>query len=260
MPGVVDQDVDLAEGVDRGVDDPFGGARSRSRTRGTAPPVRPSPRSPRRRSWPGPRPCRRRAGRPRGRSRRPRRPGAASSRANSRPMPTARSGDDGHPVLQQHRGFSYVVCPTGGSVVDGLRRVLPPGPEYYRHRLSSSSRSSESRYAVASAPGVDPFAETEDQSALRSLAREVGRREVAPRARQGDVTGELPARGDQGHRRRRPLPGHHRRAVGRPRLGDVEASIVLEEIARHDVSTAICCQLAFNGPSRGIEHLGSRRA
>jgi alkylation response protein AidB-like acyl-CoA dehydrogenase len=39
-------------------------------------------------------------------------------------------------------------------------------------------------------------------------------------------------------------------------LGDVEAAIVLEEIARHDVSTAICCQLAFNGPSRGIEHLG----
>ena len=42
-------------------------------------------------------------------------------------------------------------------------------------------------------------------------------------------------------------------------LGDVEAAIVLEEIARHDVSTAICCQLAFNGPSRGIEHLGQRR-
>ena len=40
-------------------------------------------------------------------------------------------------------------------------------------------------------------------------------------------------------------------------MGDVEAAIVLEEIARHDVSTAICCQLAFNGPARGIEHLGS---
>lgn len=39
-------------------------------------------------------------------------------------------------------------------------------------------------------------------------------------------------------------------------LGDVEASIVLEEVARFDVSTAICCQLAFNGPARGIEHLG----
>ena len=39
-------------------------------------------------------------------------------------------------------------------------------------------------------------------------------------------------------------------------LGDVEASIVLEEIARADVSAAICCQLTFNGPPRGIEHLG----
>ncbi|HUA95841.1 MAG TPA: acyl-CoA dehydrogenase family protein, partial [Acidimicrobiales bacterium] len=40
-------------------------------------------------------------------------------------------------------------------------------------------------------------------------------------------------------------------------FGDVEASIVLEEIARYDVSSAICCQLAYNGPARGIEHLGS---
>ena len=39
-------------------------------------------------------------------------------------------------------------------------------------------------------------------------------------------------------------------------LGDVEASIVLEEIAVADVSSAICCQLTFNGPPRGIEHLG----
>src|SRR6202044_4120492 len=39
-------------------------------------------------------------------------------------------------------------------------------------------------------------------------------------------------------------------------LGDVEASIVLEEIARADVSSAICCPLTFNGPPRGIEHLG----
>ena len=32
---------------------------------------------------------------------------------------------------------------------------------------------------------------------------------------------------------------------------------MLEEVARHDVSAAICCQLAYNGPPRGIEHLGS---
>ena len=39
-------------------------------------------------------------------------------------------------------------------------------------------------------------------------------------------------------------------------LGDVEAAIVLEELARADVSAALCCQLTFNGPPRGIEHLG----
>ena len=33
-------------------------------------------------------------------------------------------------------------------------------------------------------------------------------------------------------------------------LGDVEASIVLEEICRADVSSAICCRLTFNGPPR----------
>jgi len=41
---------------------------------------------------------------------------------------------------------------------------------------------------VAHATGTDPFAETEDQAALRGLARDVARREVAPRAQQGDAT------------------------------------------------------------------------
>ena len=40
-------------------------------------------------------------------------------------------------------------------------------------------------------------------------------------------------------------------------MGDVEAAIVLEEIARVDVSSAILCQLVFNGPPRAIEHLGN---
>ena len=40
-------------------------------------------------------------------------------------------------------------------------------------------------------------------------------------------------------------------------MGDIEAAIVLEEIARVDVSSAILCQLVFNGPPRAIEHLGS---
>jgi alkylation response protein AidB-like acyl-CoA dehydrogenase len=40
-------------------------------------------------------------------------------------------------------------------------------------------------------------------------------------------------------------------------LGDIEAAIVLEELARADVSAAILAQLIFNGPPRAIEHLGT---
>jgi len=40
-------------------------------------------------------------------------------------------------------------------------------------------------------------------------------------------------------------------------MGDAEAAIVLEELARVDVSSAILCQLVFNGPPRAIEHLGN---
>lgn len=104
--------------------------------------------------------------------------------------------------------------------------------------------------------GSDPFAETDDQAALRQLARDIGTREVAPRAHEADVSGELPtdaltamAAADLF----RVTIGEKWGGLG---YGDVEASIVLEELARHDVSTAIVCQLAFNGPSRGIEHLG----
>jgi len=105
--------------------------------------------------------------------------------------------------------------------------------------------------------GVDLLAETEDQTALRELARSVAAREVAPRAGERDETGEVPfdaikalAAADLF----RVTIGEEWGGMG---MGDVEASIVLEEIARHDVSAAICCQLTFNGPPRGIEHLGS---
>ncbi len=100
------------------------------------------------------------------------------------------------------------------------------------------------------------MAETEDQAALRQLAREVAAREVGPSAAAGDETGEFP------HDAVKALAAADlfRITIGEQwggmGLGDVEASIVLEEVARFDVSTAICCQLAFNGPPRGIEHLG----
>jgi alkylation response protein AidB-like acyl-CoA dehydrogenase len=102
-----------------------------------------------------------------------------------------------------------------------------------------------------------PWEETEDQSALRELAREVAAREVAPRAAAHDESGEIPTEAIAGLAAAdlfRVTIGEQWGGLG---MGDVEAAIVLEEIARHDVSAAICCQLAFNGPPRGIEHLGS---
>jgi alkylation response protein AidB-like acyl-CoA dehydrogenase len=104
--------------------------------------------------------------------------------------------------------------------------------------------------------GTDPFAETDDQQALRALARDVGAREVGPRAHEADVTGDLSSDALKAMAAAdlfRVTIGERWGGLG---YGDVEASIVLEELARHDVSTAIVCQLAFNGPSRGIEHLG----
>ena len=109
---------------------------------------------------------------------------------------------------------------------------------------------------MAGAHGADPMAESEDQTALRQLAREIARREVAPRAAQGDETGEVPFEAVKALAAAdlfRVTIGEEWGGLG---FGDVEAAIVLEEVARHDVSTAICCQLAYNGPARGIEHLG----
>jgi alkylation response protein AidB-like acyl-CoA dehydrogenase len=109
---------------------------------------------------------------------------------------------------------------------------------------------------MAEARGTDPYAETEDQAALRGLARDLAAREVAPRAAQGDETGEPPrvaAKALADADLLRVTVGEQWGGLG---YGDLEASIVLEEIARADVSTAIWCQLTYNGPPRGIQHLG----
>ena len=110
--------------------------------------------------------------------------------------------------------------------------------------------------AVDGAGAADLLAETEDQSALRQLARDVAEREVAPRAHEGDEEGAVPAAVRKALAESDLLRITVGEQCGGMGLGDVEASIVLEEIARADVSSAICCQLTFNGPPRGIEHLG----
>jgi 3-sulfinopropanoyl-CoA desulfinase len=110
--------------------------------------------------------------------------------------------------------------------------------------------------AGAQARGANPFADTEDQAALRQLARDVAERELAPMARHWDETEEFP-QGSWDAIRKADLFGITiGERWGGMGLGDIEAAIVLEELARADVSSAILAQLIFNGPPRAIEHLG----
>src|SRR5213592_1246356 len=104
---------------------------------------------------------------------------------------------------------------------------------------------------------MEPFAETEDQSTLRKFARDVAERELAPRASHWDETEEFPHASLDALREAGLFGVTTGVDYGGMGMGDVEAGIVLEELARVDVSCAILCQLIYNGPPRAIEHLGS---
>jgi alkylation response protein AidB-like acyl-CoA dehydrogenase len=106
------------------------------------------------------------------------------------------------------------------------------------------------------ASGVDPFAENEDQQALRKLARDVAERELAPNARHWDETEEFPDASWDALRKADLFGITVGEEYGGMGMGDVEAAIALEELARVDVSSAILAQLIYNGPPRAIEHLG----
>jgi alkylation response protein AidB-like acyl-CoA dehydrogenase len=110
---------------------------------------------------------------------------------------------------------------------------------------------------MTGAHGANPFADTEDQAALRALARDVADRELAPHARQWDETEEFPQRSFEALRKAELLGITIAEEYGGSGLGDIEAAIVLEELARADVSSAILAQLIYNGPPRAIQHLGS---
>ncbi len=105
--------------------------------------------------------------------------------------------------------------------------------------------------------GTDPFAETDDQAALRALARDVAERELLPNARHWDETEEFPQASWDALKKYDLFAITIGEAYGGMGLGDIEAAIVLEELARVDVSSAILTQLTFNGPPRAIEHLGN---
>ncbi|MBM3660792.1 MAG: butyryl-CoA dehydrogenase [Actinobacteria bacterium] len=104
---------------------------------------------------------------------------------------------------------------------------------------------------------LDPFAETEDQQALRALARDVADRALAPMARHWDETEEFPQASWDAIREADLFGITIGEQYGGMGMGDIESSIVLEELGRACVSSAILCQLTFNGPPRAIEHLGS---
>src|SRR5919112_6500182 len=105
--------------------------------------------------------------------------------------------------------------------------------------------------------GANPFADTEDQAALRQLARDVAERDLAPMARHWDETEEFPQASWDAMKRADLFGITVGERWGGMGMGDGEAGIVLEELARVDVSSAILAQLVFNGPPRAIEHLGS---
>ena len=107
------------------------------------------------------------------------------------------------------------------------------------------------------AHGNDPFAEDDDQQALRKLARDVAERDLAPNARHWDETEEFPQGSWDAIRKAELFGITIDERYGGMGMGDVEAAIVLEELARVDVSSAILAQLIFNGPPRAIAHLGS---
>jgi len=105
----------------------------------------------------------------------------------------------------------------------------------------------------------DPFAfaEDEDRAALRKLARDVAERDLAPNAAHWDETEEFAESSLEALRRADLFTVTIAEEYGGMGMGDIEAAIVLEELARVDVSSAILCQLVFNGPPRSIEHLGN---
>ncbi len=110
---------------------------------------------------------------------------------------------------------------------------------------------------MSTGTGNDPFGENDDQQALRKLARDVAERELAPMARHWDETEEFPQASWDALRAADLFGITIGERYGGMGMGDVEAAIVLEELARVDVSSAILAQLVFNGPPRAIEHLGS---
>jgi len=87
--------------------------------------------------------------------------------------------------------------------------------------------------------GANELAENEDRAALRKLARDVAERDIAPHAAGWDETEEFAEASLEALRRADLFTVTVAEEFGGMGMGDIEAAIVLEEIARADVSSAI---------------------
>ncbi len=102
-----------------------------------------------------------------------------------------------------------------------------------------------------------PLDDTDDRAGLRMLARRVANHDLAPNAARWDEREEFPDASWSALRAAELFATTIGERWGGMGLGDMEAAIVLEELSKVDVSSAILCQLIFNGPPRAIEHLGN---
>lgn len=107
--------------------------------------------------------------------------------------------------------------------------------------------------ASAVLPGMEDVGLRAD---LRALARGVADRDLAPNAARWDQCEEFPQPSWEALVRADITGLTIAEEYGGSGLGDVESAVVLEELARADVSSAILAQLAMNGPPRVIQHLG----
>jgi alkylation response protein AidB-like acyl-CoA dehydrogenase len=139
--------------------------------------------------------------------------------------------------------------------------MSPPSERVEPRRLQKRRRPSVViSLTVVSGPGssdLSASAEDEDRASLRKLARDVAERELAPNAAHWDETEEFAESSLDALRKADLFTVTVGEKYGGMGMGDIEAAIVLEELARADVSSAILCQLVFNGPPRAIEHLGN---
>ncbi len=101
------------------------------------------------------------------------------------------------------------------------------------------------------------FELNEAQSQLRDLAAEVAEAEFGPRASRWDENEEYPEENLAILSKQGFLGITVPEAYGGLGLGDLEASVVLEQIASWCLSTAILCQLHLNGPPRALMAFGN---